>query len=109
MFVLGVRIIAKGVLEALNYLHNNGVSHGNVNDSTVFLDKLGMIRVSDYSVVSYLQELASNERSLSNDLPALGSLVESLIMSSSTEMKDFVDKLVDSLYFFESIIQSLYF
>lgn len=95
--ILGVSLVAKGVLEALIYLHNNGVSHSNLNDSTVFLDSLGVVRVSDYSIVPYLQELASNERSLSNDLPALGALVESLLISSNPEMKDFVDKLV---YFF---------
>ena len=69
-----------------------------MNDTTVFLDSLGVIRVSDFSIVPYLQELASNERSLSNDLPALGAFVESLLISSNPEMKDFVDKLVNCFY-----------
>ena len=88
----GASLIAKGVLEALIFLHNNGVSHSNLNDSTVFLDNSGMIKVTDYSVVPYLQELSSNERVVSNDLPALGALVESLLMTSDPDMRDFIEK-----------------
>jgi eukaryotic translation initiation factor 2-alpha kinase 4 len=44
--VESVSAMTKGVLEGLIFLHNNGVSHGNLSDSAVFLDSSGTIKIS---------------------------------------------------------------
>ncbi|XP_075148275.1 eukaryotic translation initiation factor 2 alpha kinase Gcn2 [Haematobia irritans] len=90
----GVRGVAKGVLEALVFLHNKGVSHSHLLDTTVFMDNSGTIRVTDFSIVTNLLELigGSGQRSTQGDLPALGALVESLMNTHTPEMRDFVEK-----------------
>ncbi|KAI8044028.1 hypothetical protein M5D96_000177 [Drosophila gunungcola] len=90
----GARVVARGVLDALVFLHNKGVSHSHLLDSTVFMDNTGNVRVSDFSLVPNLLELLSGagQSSSRGDLPALGALVESLLPTNSYEMRDFVDK-----------------
>lgn len=87
----GASMVAKGVLEALIFLHNNGVSHGNILDSTVFMDNSGNIRVTDFSLVPYLQELIGGEQA-SADLPSLGTLIETLMPTPHLEMRDFISR-----------------
>uniref|UniRef100_A0A182MN55 non-specific serine/threonine protein kinase n=1 Tax=Anopheles culicifacies TaxID=139723 RepID=A0A182MN55_9DIPT len=94
--VEGASMVAKGTLEALIYLHNNGVSHDNLSDSTVFMDNAGMVRVADFRLIPYIQELGDGHHMLqqtlrSSDLPALGGMIEALLAPHS-EMKDFVDR-----------------
>ncbi|KAL9892877.1 eukaryotic translation initiation factor 2 alpha kinase Gcn2 isoform 1-T1 [Glossina fuscipes fuscipes] len=90
----GVRGLAKGILDALVFLHNRGVSHSHLLDSTVFMDNTGTIRCSDFSLVPNLLELigGSGERSTQGDLPALGALIDSLMTTRTFEMRDFVEK-----------------
>ncbi|XP_017089364.2 eIF-2-alpha kinase GCN2 isoform X1 [Drosophila bipectinata] len=90
----GARMVARGVLDALVYLHNKGVSHSHLLDSTVFMDNTGNVRCTDFSLVPNLLELLSGagQSSTRGDLPALGALVESLMPTNSYEMRDFVDK-----------------
>lgn len=87
--VEGVSMVTKSVLQALIFLHNNGISHGNLLDTTVFMDNSGNIRVTDFSFVPYLQELISGEPP-SADLPSLGTLIESMIPTPHLEMRDFI-------------------
>ncbi|XP_058833033.1 eIF-2-alpha kinase GCN2-like [Topomyia yanbarensis] len=87
----GASMVAKGILEALIYLHNNGVSHDNLSDSTVFMDNSGSIRVADFKLIPYIQELITGQQCVRSDLPSLGTLVESLFNAHS-EMKDFIDR-----------------
>ncbi|XP_019525004.3 eIF-2-alpha kinase GCN2 [Aedes albopictus] len=87
----GASMVAKGILEALIYLHNNGVSHDNLSDSSVFIDNSGSIRVADFKLIAYIQELINGQQCVRSDLPALGSLIESLFTAHS-EMKDFIDR-----------------
>lgn len=87
----GASMVAKGVLEALIFLHNNGVSHGNLLDTTVFMDSYGSIRVTDFSIVPYLQELVSGDQPIA-DLPSLGTLIETLMPTPHVEMKDFINQ-----------------
>ncbi|XP_053680519.1 eIF-2-alpha kinase GCN2 [Anopheles nili] len=92
----GVSMVAKGTLEALIYLHNNGVSHDNLSDSTVFIDNAGMVRVADYRLIPCIQELLEGHHQIhpslrSPDLPAMGGLIEALFAPHS-EMRDFVEK-----------------
>lgn len=44
--VESVSSMAKGILEGLIFLHNNGISHGNLCDSSVFLESAGVIKIS---------------------------------------------------------------
>lgn len=88
----GASIVAKGVLDALIFLHNNGVSHRNVYDCTVFMDNSGTIRVTDFAIVPYLLEIIGGQRTNQGDLPALGSLIESLSPTPHFEMRDFIEK-----------------
>lgn len=85
-------MVAKGVLEALIFLHNNGVSHKSLMDTTVFMDNLGTIKVTDFSVIPYLQEFVCEDHISTPDLLALGILIESLIPTPHIEMKDFINK-----------------
>lgn len=91
----GVSIIAKGVLDALIYLHNNGISHSNINDSSVFLDNSGVCRVTDFSFMPYLYYLCGesiDNKRIGSDLPALGDLIESMLQLPNSDMIDFIEK-----------------
>ncbi|EDV94516.1 GH19296 [Drosophila grimshawi] len=91
----GARMVARGVLEALVFLHNKGVAHSHLLDSTVFMDNTGNIRCTDFSLVPSLLELIGGDgqcSSIRGDLPALGALVEALMPTNSYEMRDFIDK-----------------
>lgn len=83
--------LAKSVLESLIFLHNNGISHGNLLDTVVFIDATGNIKVSDYSIIPYLQELITGVLP-SADLSSLGSLIESLIPTPHLEMRNFINE-----------------
>lgn len=58
------------------------------------MDNSGNIRVSDFSFISYLQELVTGEHAsnASNDLPSLGILIESLMPTPHIEMRDFINR-----------------
>lgn len=90
----GVRMVARGVLDALVFLHNKGVSHSHLMDSTVFMDNTGTLRCTDFSLVPNLLELVGGigQHSVQGDLPAFGALIESLMSSHTYEMRDFIDK-----------------
>lgn len=86
----GVSIIAKGILDALIYLHNKGISHSNIDDCSVFMDNSGLCRVSDFALIPYLSNLMGMPRDKQGDLPALGIMIESLILPNS-DMFDFIE------------------
>ncbi|XP_055627354.1 eIF-2-alpha kinase GCN2 [Toxorhynchites rutilus septentrionalis] len=86
----GISMVAKGILEALIYLHNNGISHDDLSDTTVFMDNSGCIRVADFKLIPHIQELINGPTCVRSDLPALGALIEPLF-SAHSEMKDFID------------------
>lgn len=88
----GASIVARGVLDALIFLHNNGVSHSNLYDCTVFMDNSGTVRVSDFALMAHLLDLNGAQKCCRGDLPALGALVESLMPTPNSEMRDFIEK-----------------
>lgn len=92
----GASIVARGVLDALIYLHNRGVSHNNLYDSTVFMDNSGSIRITDFALVPYLLDLNGAQKTYSNDLPALGMLIESLSPIPHADMRDFIERCKSS-------------
>lgn len=88
----GVSIIAKGVLDALTYLHNRGISHSNLDDCSVFMDNSGICRLTDFSLMPYMSYLMEATRMKQGDLPALGYLIESLLQLPSSDMYDFIEQ-----------------
>ncbi|XP_053685295.1 eIF-2-alpha kinase GCN2 isoform X2 [Sabethes cyaneus] len=92
--VQGASMVAKGILEALIYLHNNGVSHDGLSDSNVFLDNSGCIRVAAFKLIPYLQKLKEDKQDIiQGDLTSLGDVVECLCRpyARTSEMQDFVE------------------
>lgn len=76
--------IISGVLSALDYLHRNNVVHKEINDTCVFLDYKGIIKVSNYSLDKKLSDLCSQNLTTSNynkktDIYKLGLFILSLI------------------------------
>lgn len=95
----GLSLVARGVLDSLIYLHNQGVSHNNLSDCTVFIDKSGTVRVTDFSLIPLVLDLIStveeseSSRMAENDLPALGTLIESMSPTMvHLDMTEFVDR-----------------
>lgn len=56
------------------------------------MDNAGTIRVSDYGIAAYLPHTFSVTKKDEQDLPALGSLIESLSQTPYADMKDFIEK-----------------
>lgn len=52
-----LRQLTEALLEALSYLQRNGISCGNINDSSIYLDNSGMWKLADFSITPYLNEL----------------------------------------------------
>lgn len=92
--VEGVSMVARSVLDSLIYLHNQGVSHNNLTDYTVFMDNSGTVRITDYSLIPMVLELIGNgDESDSRDLPALGSLIETMSPTMlHADLTEFVDR-----------------
>lgn len=88
----GASIVARGVLDALIFLHNKGVSHSNLYDCTVFMDNSGTVRVSDFALMAHLLDMTGVQKCCRGDLPALGALIESLMPTPNSEMRDFIEK-----------------
>lgn len=91
----GVSIVAKGIIEALIYLHNNGISHSNIDAGSVFMDNLGVCRVADFSFISYMNYLmgvSKTGKQTGGDLPALGHLIESMLQLPNPDMFDFIEQ-----------------
>lgn len=91
----GVSTVAKGVLEALIYLHNNGISHSNLDAGQIFMDNSGVCRVTDFSFISYMNYLmgiSKTSKQTGGDLPALGHLIESMPQLLNPDMFDFIEQ-----------------
>lgn len=91
----GVSIVAKGIIEALIYLHNNGISHSNIDAGSVFMDNSGVCRVTDFSFISYMNYLtgvSKTGKQTGGDIPALGHLVESMLQLPNPDMFDFIEQ-----------------
>ncbi|XP_063976876.1 eIF-2-alpha kinase GCN2 isoform X2 [Diachasmimorpha longicaudata] len=52
-----LRHIASGVLSALEFLHNNNIVHRDLRDSSIHIDRCGMVKVSDYSLNRRLSDI----------------------------------------------------
>ncbi|XP_077285683.1 eukaryotic translation initiation factor 2 alpha kinase Gcn2 isoform X2 [Arctopsyche grandis] len=108
-----LRHFATGLLEAIDHLHRNNVVHKDIRDTNVFIDKMGTIRLADYSIDRRLMELYqggdSNARySKKQDIFRIGMLLVSLLKGEylqenhvdvpeniTPDLRDFVFKCVD--------------
>ena len=52
-----LRHIASGVLSAMQYLHDNNIVHRDLRDTSIHIDRTGMIKVSDYSLEKRLSDI----------------------------------------------------
>lgn len=52
-----LRYLANGVLDALRYLHENNVVHKDLRDTSVYIDRMGVVRLSDYSLDKRLSDM----------------------------------------------------
>lgn len=86
------KVIAKGVIDALTFLNDRNVSHGNLTDRSVFVDSSGACRVTDYALIRYLCYLNGSARLTQDDLPALACLIESMLQSPDPNALDFIGK-----------------
>lgn len=87
--------IGQEVLDSIIYFHNKStaITHGYLNDKSIFLDKSGVCRVSDYDLIPYLMYLKGVHKPYQeSDMNALGNLVEQLkgVMNKSSD--DFVNQ-----------------
>lgn len=79
------------------FLLNNGLSHGNISDTTVFIDENGTWKVADYTINAYLNHLASYKHApfdhltTKTDLFAIAELIESFGVTSF-QVNDFINK-----------------
>lgn len=84
--------IANGIIEALIFLHNQDILHANLNDRSVFMEKSSACRVTDFALIPYLRYLNGTASDKQGDLPALGYLIESLMLSSNADVLDFIEQ-----------------
>lgn len=52
-----LRHLATGILTGLSYLHENNVVHKDLRDSSVHIDRTGMVKVADYSLEKRLSDI----------------------------------------------------
>lgn len=88
----GCSFMARGILDALLYLHNKGVSHNNLDDFSVILDNSSVCRVADFALIPYLSYLNGGTRNVQHDFPALGNLIESLLQLPNSDSYDFIEQ-----------------
>lgn len=93
--LVNVSAIGKEVLESIIYFQNKPteITHGYVNDKSIFLDKSGMCRVSDFDLIPYLMYLKGvHNMHNESDVNALGNLIAQLRDIIMVSTNDFIDK-----------------
>ncbi|XP_055298583.1 eIF-2-alpha kinase GCN2-like [Sitodiplosis mosellana] len=87
--------IAERLLKAISYLHSMDpkITHGYINDASIFLGKSAVYRVADYHLVPYLMYLQDTySMPVTTDFQALGSLVASKNKIVQYFANDFVEQ-----------------
>lgn len=79
------------VLDALIFLRDKKFLHGNISESSVFMDNFGKIRVTDYHIVQYLQEMIADIEK-TDDFSALGALMEMWVTNPHPAVENFIDQ-----------------
>lgn len=89
------RKIGKEVLESITYLENKPtvITHGYLNDKSIFMDQSGVCRVADFDLIPYLMYLKGVHKLHQEcDLKALGNLMEQLKDITTKQSNDFVEQ-----------------
>lgn len=87
--------IAERLLKTISYLHmmDPKITHGYINDRSIFLGKSAVYHVADYHLVPYLMYLQGKDPvHTTTDFYAVGSLIESKNKIVQYFAKDFVKK-----------------
>lgn len=87
--------IGKEILKSIIYVENKPteVTHGYLNDKSIFLDKSGTCRVSDYDLIPYLMYLKGIDiLHKESDMSALGTLIAQLRDVIWKSMNDFIEE-----------------
>lgn len=87
--------IAEWTLKVIFYLEkmNPKISHGYINDGSIFLDKSGVYRISDFHLIPYLMYLNDNiQINKIDDLTDLGSFICDENKGSQCSTFDFIRK-----------------
>lgn len=99
--------IVQGILSALDYLHRNNVVHKEINDTCVYLNHKGVVKVANYSIDKKLSDLTSHNQTASNynkktDILKVGVLILSLIHNASIaeDERDIPKSVPSDLYDF---------
>jgi serine/threonine protein kinase len=68
-----LRYLAMGILSALQYLHENNVVHKDLRDSSIHIDRTGVVKLSDYSLDKRLSDIyqASCLAKIEHDFPTI--------------------------------------
>ncbi|XP_029040075.2 eIF-2-alpha kinase GCN2 isoform X2 [Osmia bicornis bicornis] len=52
-----LRYLATGILSALRYLHENNVVHKDLRDTSIYIDRTGLVKLLDYSLNKRLSDI----------------------------------------------------
>ena len=53
------------VLEGLDYLHHNGLVHGNLKAANILMTQSGEVKLSDFGIALYLREIEHVDKGVS--------------------------------------------
>lgn len=105
--------IVTSIIQALSYIHSSGITHGNINFESIFIDDSKNWKTSDYFIVPYLNYLIAdlpvndyvsiefNENScvsapsnlVANDYKLVANLLNSIDLKPSNKLEDFIKQL----------------
>lgn len=96
--IKSIKEMINALLQGLLYLQRNDIYHGNINQSSIFLDNNGMWKIADFDIISRLNHLSQFGRELPDqlaptqkeDFNCIVKLLESFEINS-TGMKNFID------------------
>lgn len=92
---VNVSAIGKEIMESITYFQNKSteITHGYLNEKSIFLDKNGVCRVADYDLIPYLMYLnGMYSMHIGSDLKALGNVIARLRDITFKSTNDFIDQ-----------------
>lgn len=89
-------LMAESILNAISHLHSRDhkIKHGLINEKSIYLDKMGVYRATDFHLIPYLMYLGgvAQHPAPANDFKALGLLLEYANAKSQCLLRDFIQK-----------------
>lgn len=99
--------VIASIVKAIQFLHQNNITHGQLTNSSIYVNEQNVWKVADYALVAYIHYLSQKNNTScfvlekTNDLKAIGRLVKSFDMQSEA-LNEFV-KLCETSDDIESI------